>query len=90
MENTSPKTSMVVVTIIALLIGLSAGLMYGKTKGKEEGRAMLLAEQEAAAVAAQEELLEPANPFADSGEANPLEGSYENLPEDGVINPLAQ
>jgi len=75
MENTQSKTSIAVVAIIALLVGLSAGLIYGKTKGKEEGRAMLLEEQKNAA---EEVLLEEANPFAKEEAVNPFESSYKN------------
>lgn len=87
MENTQSKTSLVVISIIALLIGLSAGLIYGKSTGKEEGRATLLAEQK---TAAEEVLLEQANPFADETGVNPFEGSYENPFEGTGANPFAQ
>ncbi len=90
MENNTSKTLIIVVAIIALLIGLTAGLMYGKIKGIEDGRAALLAEQEADATAAQEALLEQANPFTDRGEVNPFEGSYENPFESATVNPFVQ
>jgi hypothetical protein len=90
MENNTSNTLIVIMVLVALLVGLAVGLMYGKIKGAEEGRAALLAEQEADAIAAQEKLVEQANPFADGGEVNPFEGSYENPFESATINPFAQ
>ncbi len=81
------------ITFISLLVGLSLGFFYGSTSGKETGRTALLAEQTAAAEVAlkeaQDEIIEKANPFAET-EVNPFEGSYQNPFEGGVTNPFAQ
>lgn len=75
---------------IALFIGLGLGYWQGTKVGEEKGRAVLLAEQQAAAEEAQkkaqEEIIQAANPFETT---NPLEGGYEN-PFGQKVNPFAQ
>ena len=69
--------------VVALLIGVGGGYFFGYSKGQSD----LLVEQESALTAAQEEIVESANPFAETAQ-NPLEGGYEN-PFEGA-NPFAQ
>jgi len=88
MENT--KTYLILLSVIFLVGGLVVGYFYGVASGKEQGRVALLAEQEAVAQQAIDEVKEAANPFSDEDQVvNPFKQDYEN-PFSGSSNPFSQ
>ncbi len=80
------KTLTIMTALAALIIGSIGGYFFGYTKGAEAQRGIMEAQIEADRLAAQQEIAEKANPFAES-EESPLPG-YENPFEETTVNPF--
>ena len=74
--------------LVALLVGAGGGYFIGHAQGKKAYVAEQETLVEAQKKAAQEQIAEKANPFAET--VNPFEGGYKNPFEGAGASPFAQ